>query len=553
MRRLLPVLAVPVLGLALLGSLPGAAAQDASKTRVYLLSLDGLRPDEVALMPFLQSLADEGTYYTESRAVMVAETIPNHVSMVTGAYPDRTGIVANNFPVPGRAENLESGDPSLLQADSLFTVVADQCPELTTAAVTSKDYLFTVLEHDRNGDGARDADSNFDNPSDPSFIPGLGLTLDERTVPEAVRVSRELDPDFLFMNFGSIDRTGHVDPVGGVTAGLPTGAAPAARTTQLVRTDALLRTLVDELKSSGRWESTVLMITADHSMDFSTPAASVTLGDDIAADPQLAGKVQIAQNGGAALYSLINRSDPKAPALLKRLRAIAKATDGVDEALYRTPNSADGGSRHWVGRVHPDWHQTGPRSGDLLVTVKDGRRISEPTPVTSNPLPGNHGMTSTLRIPSIVSGGLDAVNRLTFDPVAPVSGAVRLAGQAENVDFAPTAAWLLGAQAPAAGFDGRVLTEAFSSRPAATCGAPSTAAVATGGDTAPAGGTDPAALGPAVVGPAGLDPTAADPAPARVQAGSARTLPSTGPATGLAVVALVATAGAALLRRRRAT
>ena len=59
-RRLLPVLAVPALGLALLGSLPGAAAQDASKTRVYLLSLDGLRPDEVALMPFLQSLADEG-------------------------------------------------------------------------------------------------------------------------------------------------------------------------------------------------------------------------------------------------------------------------------------------------------------------------------------------------------------------------------------------------------------------------------------------------------------------------------------------------------------
>jgi hypothetical protein len=124
-------------------------------------------------------------------------------------------------------------------------------------------------------------------------------------------VSREQDPDFLFVNLGSIDRTGHVDPVAGATAGLPTGAAPLARETQLVRTDALLRLFVEELRTSGRWDSTALMITADHSMDFSQPLAAVTLGDDIAADPELAGKFQIAQNGGAALYSLVDRRDPQ--------------------------------------------------------------------------------------------------------------------------------------------------------------------------------------------------------------------------------------------------
>lgn len=225
--RRLPALALPALALPLvvLGPLSGApaAAQDADKTRVYLVSLDGLRPDEVPLMPFLSSLAAEGTAYTEGRAVMVAETIPNHVTMVTGAYPDKTGIVGNNFPVPGKAESLESGDPALLQADSLFTLVADQCPDLTTAAVTSKDYLFTVLEHDRNGDGKRDADSNFANLEDPAFVPGLGLTLDERTVPEVLRVSRELDPEFLFVNLGSIDRTGAA-----VCAQAATAPAPVA-------------------------------------------------------------------------------------------------------------------------------------------------------------------------------------------------------------------------------------------------------------------------------------------------------------------------------------
>lgn len=510
----------------MLATLP-AVAQEAPKTRVYVLALDGLRPDEVAEMPFLSSLAAAGTQYTEARAVMVAETIPNHVAMVTGVYPDKNGIVANNFPVPGTDQVLEAGDPALLTADSVFTLVADQCPDLVTAAVTSKDYLFTVMDHDRNRDGEVDADSNFANLDDPSFVPGLGLTLDERTLPEALRVSQELDPDYLFINLGSIDRTGHVDPVAGATAGLPTGAAPLARDTQLVRTDALLRLLVQELQDSGRWDSTAMLITADHSMDFSAPLATISLSDDIEADPLLAGRFTIAQNGGAALYSLRDRVDPQAPARLARLRAIAVATEGVDEALYRQPNAADGGQAHWVGRVHPDWRQTGARSGDLLVTVDDGRRVTEPD-LTSNPIPGNHGMTSTLRIPMIVSGGLP-VRQQRIGPDTPISGALRPAEQAENVDLAPTAAWLLGARPPRAGFDGRVLAEAFTARPTATC---RSAAVAASPTASPAG--RPAA-----------DPSAGP------SAAPARTLPSTGARTGLAVVALAALGAAAVVRRRR--
>ena len=518
MRRLLPLALLPVLAAPAL--LAPAEAQEAPKTRVVVLVLDGLRPDEVSRMPFLQSLAVAGTHYTEARAVMVAETIPNHASMVTGAYPDRTGIVANDFPVPGTTEVREAGDPELLQADSLFTLVAEQCPELTASAVTSKDYLYTVLQHDRNRDGKPDPDYNFANLEDPTFIPSpAGLTPDERTLPEALRVSSEDDPDFLFVNLGAIDRTGHADPVGGATSGLPTGAAPLARETQLVRTDALLRVFVEELRRSGRWESTALLVTADHSMDFSFPTDVITLADDIAADPLLADRFTIAQNGGAALYTLRDRRDPQGPARLKRLREIALATDGVDEALYRTPNPVDGGQAHWVGRVHPDWHQTGERSGDLLLTVDDGRRVSEPE-FTSNPIPGNHGMTSTLRIPVVVSGGL-GVRQQRIGPDAPLSGAVRLPEQAENVDIAPTAAWLLGVRPPAAGFDGRVLSEAFTGRPAPTCGA-----------AAP--GARPA-------------PPRAEPAAAP----AAGRLPATGPAAGLAAAAAVLL-GLALAVRRRA-
>ena len=72
-KIVLAALAVPALCLSAL-AITSTSAATPPKTRVYVLALDGLRPDEVKLMPFLQSLADGGTYYTEARAIMVAET-----------------------------------------------------------------------------------------------------------------------------------------------------------------------------------------------------------------------------------------------------------------------------------------------------------------------------------------------------------------------------------------------------------------------------------------------------------------------------------------------
>lgn len=444
---------------------PPAAATGPQKTRVYVVVIDGLRPDEVALMPFLSSLAAQGSYYREARSVMVAETIPNHVAMVTGVYPDRSGVVANDFP-DTRSDTVRGNeDPALLRADSMFTLVERQCPQLVTAAVTSKDYLYRAMQHDRTGDGKADVDSNFANVDDPSFIPGLGLTPDERTIAEATRVSRKLDPDFLFVNLGSVDRVGHVDPTGGATSPAPTGSRPAARDAQRTLTDGYLRTFVETLKQDGRWARTALIVTADHSMDWSLPTSTVSLSAAIEADPLTRGQFIVAQNGGAGLYTLKDREVTGAADRLARLRQIALATPGVDEALYRRPNPKDGGEANWVGRVHPDWHQTSANSGDLLVTVKDGLRVTEPT-ATSNPIPGNHGMPSTLRIPMVVSGGLGVVQR---DVPGSSDPSVREAAQAENVDIAPTAAYLLGVRPPAGRFDGRALKEAFVRKPAATC------------------------------------------------------------------------------------
>jgi hypothetical protein len=135
---------------------------------------------------------------------MVAETTPNHVAMVTGAYPDKNGIVANDFPgvqgsgpdaaVGDGSSAVDAGDPRFLEVDSLFTLVSRQCPAAHHRRGHRKDYLFTVMEHDQDGDGQRDADSNFANVDDPTFIPGVGITPDERTIAEATRVVQEQRP-----------------------------------------------------------------------------------------------------------------------------------------------------------------------------------------------------------------------------------------------------------------------------------------------------------------------------------------------------------------------
>ena len=99
---------------ALLAFAPAAEAANpkskrAKRTFVYVLVVDGLDRDAVVgegRAPFLSSLIDDGpgghgVFYRNSRSVMVAETNPNHSSMITGAFPERHGIVGNAFATPG--------------------------------------------------------------------------------------------------------------------------------------------------------------------------------------------------------------------------------------------------------------------------------------------------------------------------------------------------------------------------------------------------------------------------------------------------------------------
>jgi hypothetical protein len=411
----------------LLGGAAGAAALTAfasstakaaaSDLRVYVLVVDGCRPDEAvgAYLPTLRSLAAQGTSFAAARAITVAETIPNHVAMMSGVWPSRSGVPANSVWDPAIGEVRDLGQAS----DLLVPTLLDRLPAelgLATASVLSKDYLFGVF-------GERATHRWTPEP----MLPITDHAPDVFTMDALVRVIDDHDPALVFANLGDVDRFGHADLTG--------SSLRLLRTLALIDTDAQLARFVAHLRWRGLWDRSVVIVLADHSMDWSLPLSVVNLTGRLDDDATLSGKFQVAQNGGADLLYWTGSEDERAAAV-DRMRSIALATPGV--LSVHTPAGLN----------------LGPNAGDLVVYCKAGWRFTDPT-VISNPIPGNHGHPATEPIPLVVSGGHPLVRR----------GLVSSA-PARTMDIAPTVASLFGLQPPSGGWDGVALSPAFAGVPA---------------------------------------------------------------------------------------
>jgi len=446
---------------AVAAALPAAAAAaDPQKLTVVVLVVDSLMPDEFGqsypATPNLTLLRDEGTSYAHSRAVFSAETIPNHVAMMTGMMPEHSGIAGNSYwNRTGDPVATDLSLPSELEATTLFTRIHDACPGVRTAAALSKSYLYEIFsECGYSGSDCginRAPGQSFDPSADPTFIPESNHTPDQTTMREARGFLP--DADFLFINLGDTDRSGHIDASG------PSGT-PFARYAALMDTDTLVGQLVDDLDAAGRWDTTVMILVSDHGMDWSTPMNYVNLTPDLDAG------LFAVQNGGTGSIFVVDPADPDRNQKLAAARSTALMHEGVDAAWYREPNPLDPGEDTLIPASLGARHEN---IGDLVIVAKQGWRISDPSS-SSNPLPGNHGHLVTFHNTFVVTGGLATLRKQTIgDPAAVVDPMSRLPEQSENTDVAATVAWLLGIDAT--GMDGRPLAEAFTSAaPPSICG-----------------------------------------------------------------------------------
>lgn len=375
--------------------------------------VDGCRPDEITtgLTPRLAALRAAGTTFPAARSLPVMETIPNHVMMMTGVRPDRSGVPANS--VYDRAEGVVRDlDRS---SDLRFPTLLERlgATGLTTGTVLSKEYLYGIF-------GERATYRWEPAP----LVPGSGHAPDQFTTDALIAMVDAVDPDLVFANFGDVDRIGHAD-VSGTTL-------QVARTAALASTDRQIGRFVDHLKATGRWETSILVVLADHSMDWSVPTNVISVGLVLESRPDLRDAVAVAQNGGADLVTWID--DPaRKEAGLGEVAALVRAHPGVLEVR------------------RPAELRLGPEAGDLVATCRAGWRFADPY-VVSNPIPGNHGHPATEPIPFFVSGGSPRVvaGRTSSEP-------------ARTIDVAPTVGALFGLPAPEGGYDGTARTSAFTS------------------------------------------------------------------------------------------
>ncbi|WP_109505831.1 alkaline phosphatase family protein [Nocardioides speluncae] len=388
-------------------SMPGAAPAAAAKRRAYVLVIDGCRPDEIGggRMPTVKALRDRGLWYPRARSLPVFETLPNHVMMMTGVKPDRSGVPANEIYDRSLRAVRKMDRPSDVRVATLIEQVNRS--GRTTGTVLSKEYLYGVFS-------ARATHRWEPFP----VVPISGHAPDAFTMDAATAMVKQFDPHFMFVNLGSVDRMGHMDLTGTTLR--------AARTSALGRVDNEIKKFVDLLKATGRWQHSLIVVLADHSMDWSTPDKVVSLAPLYDADPMLAGRYVIADNGGADLVYWTGSASEKTAAIAT-MRRLAMSHDGVLAAHDRAATS---------------WLRLGARGGDVVVFCKAGWRFSDPG-LLDNPIPGNHGHPATRPIPFFLSGGHPRVDH-----------GVRTAW-ASTIDVAPTVGAFFGIAAPRTGWEGR--------------------------------------------------------------------------------------------------
>ena len=224
MKRLTAV----VLALLLSGcGLPGGAPPSAALQRVVIISVDGLRPDllQGAEAPRMQALLHSGTYTLRAETMAQPDTLPCHVSMLTGVSPAKHGVTWNRY--------IEQSYP---EVPTLFELAKQA--GLTTAMAAGK-MKFIALAKPKTLDDV--------------FIPPTEPVADSVVAGQAARMLVDRRPHVLFVHLAGVDAVGHDKGWGSPEQLLAIGDA-----------DRAVGTVLDALQKSDLTRSTLVILTADH-------------------------------------------------------------------------------------------------------------------------------------------------------------------------------------------------------------------------------------------------------------------------------------------------
>jgi len=171
-----------------------SCGQDSRDRKVLLIGLDGVRVDVLAEAhtPYLDDLAEHGSYTDRAQTRPPTVSGPGWSSMLTGVWSDKHLVTGNNF----------EGNNYATYPDFL-TRLEQVDPKFETFAVVDWPPLGTTSSGGPLVSDAIDTKLNIDGDE-------LGYTeADARTVERAAEYLANGDPDAVFVYLGDVDVVGH--------------------------------------------------------------------------------------------------------------------------------------------------------------------------------------------------------------------------------------------------------------------------------------------------------------------------------------------------------
>jgi predicted AlkP superfamily pyrophosphatase or phosphodiesterase len=369
---------------------------------VIVLSWDGLRHDYPDLGDFagLRRLEQEGVRARGLRAGWPSNTFPGHVSLATGTYADRHGIVDNRFYDRQRGVFSYSSDADWLEAEPLWITAERQ-------GVRAATYFWVGSESDWHGQQQSYRIAPFDG--------GRLESLKVEQILAWLGLSEPARPQLIMSYWAGVDSIGH-----------DYGPGSQRLVGQLMDQDYQLARLLRGIDELDLWAQTTLILVSDHGMTVTDP------GIDLAGSLHRA-DIPAKVFGGAIAHVFLD--DPQ------QAEEAAAVIETVIAAECQGANLYPGAALPDQMRLrHPS------RSGDLVVVA--------PPPCNFNRRQGFGGFAQ-----SFLAGLGWEYGSHGYDPKLPDMAGVFMAmgrgvdasqplGEVRQIDLAATVSRLLGIDPP---------------------------------------------------------------------------------------------------------
>lgn len=403
---------------------------------VYVVIVDGLRPGAVTAdrMPGLYGERPRARLFRrDARAVLPTRTNPNHVTLLTGVRPAAHGITGNVYWKTGGHDGLAKLDePGAIEVETVFTVIRRARPGARTLGVFAKPKLgrlFAAVPGRQSGPGVLWSGLQ---ASAGARDPASGYASDRATMNALLEGMAHEEPDLAVVGLADVDRIGHSK-----------GPDSPEYADAVALADHEIRRLVDVVRAPGRWERSVIVVTADHG--FSTVHSSLDVAGMLAR-ADVTG-VHVASDGGLAhLYA---QEGTGGQMQLARAVQALLASPGIEAVILRRPVTTLPG----LPLLGPRWQLDHPRAGDAIVIAAAGIQLIDDLQGVEAGFRGNHGGSHEQEVPLVVLGGYTGLADVPASSDAP-----------DAADVGTTVAALLDLPSPRR-FDGKPIADELRGHP----------------------------------------------------------------------------------------